>query len=62
MHTEISRLGQKIFETTDINAGWDGTRKGIPIESGGFVWYSVYRYNGVTETIQSQKGTLVLIR
>jgi gliding motility-associated-like protein len=57
-----NRFGQKIFETKDINAGWDGTIKGTPIESGGFVWYSVYRFNGVTETTQSQKGTLVLIR
>ena len=34
----FNRLGQQLFETTKAEAGWDGTLKGIPLESQVVVW------------------------
>ncbi|MDD2345469.1 MAG: gliding motility-associated C-terminal domain-containing protein, partial [Bacteroidales bacterium] len=33
------RWGEKIFETTELNKGWDGTYKGKKSDSGVFVYY-----------------------
>ena len=38
------RWGQQVFETTDLNVGWDGTIKGEPvIQNDVFVWRIEYR-------------------
>ena len=33
------RWGVEIFNTKDINLGWDGTYKGRPVDNGVFVWH-----------------------
>jgi gliding motility-associated-like protein len=33
-----NRWGNKVFETSDINEGWDGTYKGKPLNSAVFVY------------------------
>ena len=35
----FNRWGQLVFETADVNEGWDGTFKGQPLAPGVFVWY-----------------------
>ncbi len=55
-----NRWGQKIFETTDINAIWDGTFRGIPQEIGVYVYYAI----GITFTDEELlvKGNITLLR
>lgn len=39
-----SRWGEKVFETTSLSEGWDGTYQGKPMDTGVFV----YRAEGIT--------------
>jgi gliding motility-associated-like protein len=55
-----NRWGELIFETTDLNKGWDGVYKGQPQASGIFVWRCVYQF--LNETVKEANGTVVLIR
>lgn len=34
-----NRWGEMIFESPDINKGWDGTHNGVPVNSGVYVYY-----------------------
>ena len=54
------RVGNLVFETTEINKGWDGYYKGNPQDPGNYVWIA----QGETwqgEFITKQ-GNAVLIR
>ena len=54
------RWGEKVFETTDINAGWDGTYKGEPMNLAVFVYMLTGKYkNG--DAID-EKGNFTLLR
>jgi len=55
-----NRWGNLVFETTDINKGWDGTYKGVPQPMGVFV----YDVQAVTSagTLFSKHGNVTLIR
>jgi len=55
-----NRWGELIFETTDLNKGWDGTYKGQPQATGVFVWRCTYQF--LNEQVQNAKGTFILIR
>ncbi|MDP2176395.1 MAG: PKD domain-containing protein [Bacteroidota bacterium] len=33
----FNRWGEKVFETTDVNQGWDGTYKGVPCMEGNYI-------------------------
>lgn len=56
----FDRWGQKVFETTDQNTGWDGSFKGRPLDTGVFV----YTLDGsfYSRTKISQKGNVTLKR
>ena len=56
----FSRWGEKVFETADINVGWDGTYHGEKMNTAVFV----YRLEGKTFTGKgfSLKGNITLIR
>ena len=55
------RTGTLVFQTTDVNEGWDGTMKEHECMPGAYVYIAKYRRNGV-ERVLSQKGTVMLIR
>jgi len=56
-----SRWGELMFETTDPNAGWDGTFKGRPCDPGVYGWYTRMRCDeNSPETFK--KGNVTLIR
>lgn len=58
--TVFSRIGEKVFETTDKNVGWDGTFRGMPMNTGVFTYYvRADFYNG---TSVSKKGDITLVR
>jgi len=56
----FDRWGQKVFETTDVNAGWDGTFKGTPQPLGVYV----YEIEAVTSNGQNfvMQGNVTLLR
>lgn len=55
-----NQWGKLIFSTTDFRKGWDGSFKGMPTDSGAFVWICSYEPEDGKPTFQ--KGTVTLIR
>jgi gliding motility-associated-like protein len=54
------RFGEKIFESTAVADGWDGSFRGLPMNTGIYVWYvKAELYNNTTV---SKKGDVSLIR
>ena len=54
------RWGQKIFTTTDMKIGWDGTLHDKPVMQGVYVYYLEYeKYDG---TFEQMKGNVSLFR
>ena len=56
----FNRWGNLVFETTDINKGWDGTYKGTPQPFGVYV-YMVEAYTNTGRKFEKQ-GNVTLIR
>src|SRR5579863_1002123 len=56
----FNRWGQKIFETSDTSAGWDGTFNSQLQPEGTYVW--ILRYSDSSGKKQNKKGSVVLIR
>ena len=54
------RWGEKVFETSNINNGWDGIFKGLPALQGSYVW--VIRFVDINEVNQQLKGIITLLR
>ncbi len=58
--TIYNRWGQKVFETKELQKGWDGKLKGFDISSSVFVWLCEYKFEG--KEMEKKKGTVFLIR
>jgi gliding motility-associated-like protein len=56
----FNRFGEKIFETNDMNRGWDGWFKGEPQPAGVYAW--VIQITEKEKLPKVQKGTVSLIR
>ncbi|MCS3802276.1 gliding motility-associated C-terminal domain-containing protein [Niastella sp. OAS944] len=56
----FNQWGQKVFETSDVTAGWDGTYQGKPQPVGVYVYVATLRLND--NTTVTKKGSLSLIR
>ncbi|OQX75167.1 MAG: hypothetical protein B6D61_10980 [Bacteroidetes bacterium 4484_249] len=56
----FNRWGQKIFDTDDIDEGWDGTINGMPASAGVYVW--VVYYEGEEGEEITNKGSVNLVR
>jgi gliding motility-associated-like protein len=56
-----NRSGELVFYSTDIHAGWNGTRNGVPQNSGVFVWVIQYNTNTNLQLV-TKKGTVVLVK
>lgn len=54
-----NRRGQEVFESTDVNIGWNGMFKGEPAALATYYYYIKFRYNGEDEFL---KGSLILVR
>lgn len=55
-----SRWGEKVFECTNLEAGWDGTYKGKPCQNGVYDYYfSGTCFGGKTKEL---KGNVMLVR
>jgi gliding motility-associated-like protein len=55
-----NRFGQKVFETTNVAKGWDGTLKISPQDSDVFVWICNYQLAGSSPEIK--KGSVMLMK
>ncbi len=55
-----NRFGEKVFETKDVNQGWDGKLKGVKQPIGNYVW--TIQFTGVNNRQQSLKGNVLLLR
>ncbi len=56
----FNRWGQLVFETKDINVGWDGTYKGKPQEMEGYAFTLSVKF--IDETTFFKKGNITLLR
>ncbi|HVS98813.1 MAG TPA: gliding motility-associated C-terminal domain-containing protein [Puia sp.] len=59
--TVYNRQGGMVFETQNIGGGWDGTFGGQLQPAGVYVWTIEYQ-NPVTKLVETQKGTVILVR
>lgn len=55
-----NRYGEMVFETTDMNIGWDGTYNGIDQEIEVYTYYVKVRY--VDGGVAEEKGNITLLR
>jgi gliding motility-associated-like protein len=58
--TIFNRFGSVVFQTTDINKGWDGTVAGKIQNTGSFVWICSYQFD--EEKAVVKKGTVTLVK
>ena len=56
----LNRFGNLVYESHDLNKGWDGTVNGVMQEAGAYVWYLSYTLFNAPP--KEMKGTSVLIR
>lgn len=56
-----NRWGQLVFRTRNWKQGWDGTCKGLPQQTGTYVWFLSY-IDRDTKQPRQMKGTATLIR
>jgi gliding motility-associated-like protein len=58
--TVYNRWGEKVFETQNINEGWDGSYRGVQLENAVFVYHATLIYaDGKTET---KSGNVSLVK
>lgn len=55
-----NRWGQLVFQTTNPFQKWDGTYKGVKMETGSLVWYAEVTLRG--QSPERKKGTITLLR
>ena len=56
-----NRWGEVVFETTDLNEGWDGNYQGEPVQAGTYV-YTLRARSSIGQETQLLKGDILLIR
>lgn len=50
----FNRWGQKVFTSSDINEGWDGTKNGTPQNMDTYLYIAKFRINGEEEEVEGQ--------
>jgi len=56
----FNRAGNQIFETKDINKGWDGSVNGMIAESDAYYW--IVEYNTWDKKVLKLKGSTLLVK
>lgn len=60
LFTIYNRFGEKVFETSDMSKGWNGTYQGLDQPLGSYVWIIQLTDNNNRQ--QTSKGVITLIR
>ena len=61
--TVFNRWGAVVFETEDIERGWDGKTKGNECSDGTYFWTASYRmYENNASVNKTDKGSVTLMR
>ena len=55
-----NRWGEKVFETADLNKGWDGSYRSLINTTNTFVWICKYQFEG--HPVILKKGTVTLLK
>ena len=55
-----NRWGEKVFETYNINKGWDGTYRKKPLNTAVFAWYAEVEF--LDDSRIYRKGNVTLVR
>ncbi len=55
-----NRWGQQVFNTSDIDKGWDGNLKGLQQNTDVFIWICTFQLEG--DEPQTKKGSFTLLR
>jgi gliding motility-associated-like protein len=56
----FNRWGEKIFETTEVNDGWNGTYKEVEAPTGTYIYY--VKFNNSRGELFEKRGTVTLLR
>ncbi len=56
----FNRWGTLIYETNDINKGWDCTYKGETVEQGVYTWYVRYHHTDSPDRLNQKSGTFMI--
>lgn len=57
--TIYKRCGQKIYETTDLQKGWDGKVSGTYANANIFIWLCTFQFIG--KAVETKKGICALL-
>ncbi len=57
-----NRWGQLVFETKDINIGWDGKYQGNEVPQGVYNWVIIYKSDNKRKILQKREGQITLYR
>ena len=60
--TIYTRTGLLVWVSDDISLHWDGTRNGIPLPQGTYVWRLHYHTTWFPEQWHTRVGTVTLLR
>jgi gliding motility-associated-like protein len=58
--TVFNRWGEKVFESADIQGGWDGTFKGAPVQPGIYTYLVNVTY--LDGEVVKNQGSLTVIK
>jgi len=54
------RFGEKVFESKDVNLGWDGEFQGQPVQSGVYFWH--IKTTMIDGTVIEREGNVTVVR
>lgn len=58
--TVYNRWGEIVFQTAELQKGWNGKITGLQQETSVFIWTCTYQLEG--GEIKQEKGTVMLVR
>ena len=57
----FDRWGEKVFESTDLNEGWNGEYQGKPVEQGAYPYMVTLIFENETE-VRDYNGYITIVR
>jgi gliding motility-associated-like protein len=57
-----NRFGEKVFESSAVNKGWDGTLRGEKVSTGVFVYFVRFKNSSNEKAYKTSKRTVMVLR